>query len=248
MKYTFTDQFMSDNKNRRFAEAVMMGPNSMRVGEELTLPIRINQDMRILDLGCGMGLSTIFLAQKFGASVFAADLWIGPTDNYERFKSFGIEDKAIPISLDATKGLPFANGYFDVLFSVGAYQYFADKPDMLSTLIPFVKKGGYIAISLNGIKDEFGKNVPNEMKPFWNEDVERTMHSLEWWRELWSKEKGIEILDISEMTSHKQAWDEWLDGYRSDLPFAEVVAEAIKMMKAENGQYFNTIQLIAKVI
>lgn len=248
MNHTFTNQFMSNNKNLKFAQAAMMGPNAMRVGEELTSHININGGMRILDLGCGMGLSTIFLAQKYGASVFAADLWISPTDNYERFKFFGIGDKVIPISVDATKGLPFADEYFDVLFSVGAYQYFADKPDMLSSLIPFVKKGGYITISLNGIKYEFGGNIPDVMKPFWNDDVERTMHSLNWWEELWNKEKGIEILEISEMPCHKQTWDEWLDGYRSDLPYADIVAEAIEMMKAEDGKYFNTIQLIAKVI
>ena len=134
------------------------------------------------------------------------------------------------------------------MFSVGAYQYFADKPDMLGTLIPLVKKDGYIAISLNGLQYEIGKNVPEEMKPSWNDDVERTLHSLDWWKELWSKENDIEILDISEMPCHKQTWDEWLESYRPDLPFADVVAEAIEMMKAQDGKYFNTIQLIAKVI
>ncbi len=59
---------------------------------------------------------------------------------------------------------------------------------------------------------------------------------------MWSKEAGIEIVDIREMSCCKQAWDEWLTAYHP------VVAGDIKMMEAEGGKYFNLIQFIAKVI
>ena len=240
--YTFTDQFISNLSNTEFLRANMMGPNALRVGEELASHLNIKENMRILDLGCGCGLTTLLLVKKYGASVFAADLWISPTENYERFQSIGIDEKAIPISADATKGLPFANGYFDLLFTVDAYHYFGNTAEMLPSLIPVVKKGGYIAVAVPGIKYEFGENVPDEMKSFWNDEVARTIHSLDWWKNLWEIENGIEIIDIREMFCCKQAWDEWLTGYHP------VVAEDIKMMEAENGQYFNLIQLIAKVV
>jgi cyclopropane fatty-acyl-phospholipid synthase-like methyltransferase len=247
--YTFTNQFMGNEKNRKFAEATMMGPNAMRISEEMASYLNLRADMRVLDLGCGCGLSTILLTQKYGVTAFAADLWISPTENYERFKSIGIEDKAIPVSVDATKGLPFANGYFDVLFTVDSYHYYGDTPEMLPSLIPFVKKGGYIAIAIPGIKYEFGENVPDEMKPWWSEpEVARTIRSLDFWRELWSREKGIELIDIREMLCNKQAWDEWFNGYHPDLPYAAEIAEDKKMMEADDGKYWNLIQMIAKVI
>lgn len=240
--YSFTNQFMSNDKNAEFLKAIMMGPNAMRVAEELASHLNINNNMRILDLGCGCGLSTLLLTQKYGASVFAADLWISPTENYERFKTVGIDDKAIPILADATKGLPFAKEYFDLLFTVDAYHYFGDTAEMLPSLITFVKKGGNIAVAIPGLKYEFGENVPNEMKPFWNDEVARTIHSIAWWKDLWSEAEGVEIVDISEMNCCKQAWDEWLT---CPNPYA---INDIKMMEAEGGKYFNLIQFIAKVI
>jgi len=240
--YTFTDNFLSNDKNIELFKATMMGPNAMRLSEEMASHLNIEPDMRVLDLGCGCGLSSLLLAEKYGVTVFAADLWISPTENFERFKSVGIDGKTVPISVDATKGLPFANGYFDILFSVDAYHYFGDTPDMLPSLVPFVKKGGYIAISIPGLKYEFGENVPDEMKPFWNDEVNRTIHSLDWWKDLWRGTEGIEIVSVSEMACCKQAWDEWL---ASPNPHA---IEDVEMMAAEGGKYFNLVQLIAKVI
>ena len=240
--YTFTNQFMSSPTNLEFLKATMMGPNAMRVAEELASTLNIDENMRILDLGCGSGLSTLLLTKKYGAKVFAADLWISPTENYERFKSIGIDEQAVPISVDATKGLPFANGYFDLLFTVDAYHYFGDTADMLPSLIPFVKKGGVIAVAIPGLKYEFGENVPAELQPFWNGEMARTLHSLEWWKTLWARAGGIEMVDSREMACCRQAWEEWLTGYHP------VVAEDIKMMAAEGGKYFNLVQLIAKVV
>lgn len=239
---SFTNQFMNNKKNTEFLKSTMMGPNAMRLAEEMASHLNINENMRILDLGCGCGLSSLLLVKKYGASVFAADLWISPTDNYERFQSIGIDDKAIPLSVDATKGLPFANGYFDLLFSVDAYHYFGDTSKMLPSLVPFVKMGGYIAVAIPGLKYEFEENVPGEMQPFWNSEMERTLHTLDWWNDLWKRTEGIEMVDSREMACCGQAWEEWLTGYN---PFA---ADDIKMMEAEGGKYFNFVQLIAKVI
>ena len=64
---TFTNQFMSSPNNLEFLKATMMGPNAMRLAEELASYLNIDENTRILDLGCGSGLSTLLLIQKYGA-------------------------------------------------------------------------------------------------------------------------------------------------------------------------------------
>jgi cyclopropane fatty-acyl-phospholipid synthase-like methyltransferase len=43
----------------------------------------VEPGMRVLDLGCGRAITSVFLAREFGARVWAADMWIDPTPNWK---------------------------------------------------------------------------------------------------------------------------------------------------------------------
>ena len=251
MSNTFSNKFVANDKNLAFLQETMWGPNAIRQAEELASHFKITKDMKILDLGCGLGLSSLYLAQEYGANVFATDLYADPTENYERFKSFGIIDKIVPMIIDATQPMPFAKYYFDVIFSVGAYNVFGDNEEMLPKLVSYVKKSGFIAVSFPGLKYEFGDNVPPEMQPFWDvPEVAKTVRGIEWWRDLWNKAEGIEIVNISEQACHDISWKEYLASLNPDIENDEFQGDkwTMDMMNAEGGKYFNTIQMIAKVI
>lgn len=235
MDYSFTDRF-----DKCFLLETMMGPNAMRLTEEVMSFLPPVWDKRVLDLGCGMGISSILLAQKLGARVFASDLWISPTDNFKRFSSLGLEDRIVPLSVDVTAGLPFSHGYFDFLVSIDAYHYFGCNDAMLPGLLPYVRQGGYIVVVVPGLKKDFFGNIPVELQPFWVENM--NFFSLEWWISLWEKEKGVQLESCREMDCFRQAWDEWL---ACPNPYAQ---GDIAMMQAEAGRYFNLIQLVARVL
>lgn len=107
----------------------MMGPNALKILEELTVGLDLHPGMKVLDLGCGKGLTSIFLAKEFGVQVYATDLWITATENYERFKSLGLDELITPIHADATE-LPYAENYFDAVISVDSYHYFGIHPNL----------------------------------------------------------------------------------------------------------------------
>lgn len=58
MKYPKSEQY-----DKQFLLENMMGPNALKILEELTEGIKLTSDMKILDLGCGKGLTSIFLAK-----------------------------------------------------------------------------------------------------------------------------------------------------------------------------------------
>ena len=233
------DTSFTDHYDKAFLMDTMMGPNAMRIAEELASSLPISPGMRILDLGCGMGISSILLAEKYDVTVFAADLWISPGENAKRFASLGLDDKIFPFLVDATKEIPFAQGYFDMIISVDSYHYFGSNESMLPKLLPFVKKGGLLAIAVPGFIQDFPQGqLPKEIEPFWT--PEWYFYSCSWWRALWEKESGISITVSREMDSCKQAWDEWL---QSPNPYAQ---QDRVMMEAGAGKYFNIIKMVGR--
>ena len=237
-KYTYTTNFIENEYD--FLLENVMGPNAIRVAEELTSYLDIKPSMRILDLGCGTGLSSIFLAEKYDATVYASDLWISPSDNFKRFDGRGLANKIIPLSIDATKEFPFAGEYFDIIHSVDAYHYFGTSDEMLPFLLSFVKKGGYIIVAVPGLQQEqaFENGTPAELTPYLPDG--HNFHSVEWWTKHWEKCPDIELINCQDMESHEQAWKEWL---ASSNPHA---INDVKMMEVEDNKYFNFVQLIAK--
>ncbi|MDR2209663.1 MAG: methyltransferase domain-containing protein [Azoarcus sp.] len=229
----------TDNYDMNFLLDTMMGPNAMRITEELASFLPLSPGMRILDLGCGKGISSILLAEKYDVSVFAADLWIEPTENAVRFTRLGLDAKIIPISVDATKEIPFAHEYFDMIVSVDSYQYYGDNETMLPKLLPFLKKGGIMAVAVPGFTKDFSaETIPRELQPYWAPNWH--FYSRSWWQSLWSKEPGIAMMECREMDCCIQAWEDWL---KSPNPYAR---EDIPMMEAGGWKYFNLVQLVGR--
>lgn len=49
-----------------------MGPNALWLMEWLCRDMHLRPGMRVLDMGCGKAISSIFLAKEFGVQVWAA--------------------------------------------------------------------------------------------------------------------------------------------------------------------------------
>ena len=221
-----------------FLRENMMGPNSIRIIEELSESLDLKKGMKVLDLGCGRGLTSIFLAKEFKVTVFAVDLWISATENYRRFKALGLQDQIFPIHAEA-HDLPFAEDFFDAAVCVDAYHYFGAEKDYLTKhLAPLVKRGGEIAVAVPGLKREFADGVvPAELLPYWVENM--NFYTCDWWHNLWMLSDLVEIKECREMRCHDQAWEDWL---ACDNEYAR---RDIKMMEDEGGNYFNLTMIRA---
>ena len=214
-----------------------MGPNPLLFLEELCEHLDLRPGMKVLDMGCGKGLTSVFLAKEYGVTVFANDLWIGAADNLKRFEAAGVADRVFPINAEA-HALPYANGFFDAAVSIDSYQYYGACeyyfPCIYSKL---VKSGGQFGIVVPGYTKEYDNGHPDWAWDFirqqrikhgsefytktrpdeqWGEDM-FSFHSHAWWRNLWEKTGLVDITacydieDAEGIWRYEDGWTEYID-------------------------------------
>ena len=200
------------NYEQYFTKEYLMGPNCLRLLAELIRQVPEGVKGRVLDIGCGCGLTSLYAARETGAEqVFALDLWISATENWRRIRTWGMEEKMIPIHADATQML-FADEYFDTIISLDAYHYFGrEKGFFQEKVLPMMKKGGTALIAVPGIQREWDGPVPPIMKE-WAGDEWDYFHSCGWWQSL--LQEGYEdVMEVNtwEADCFDSAWQDWFD-------------------------------------
>ena len=208
-----------DKYKELFNDTFLMGPNSLRLLDEMLEKYPIEKGRKLMDLGCGKGLTSLYLANETDAGIFAVDLWISATDNYRQFKEWGIADRVIPIHADANN-LPFADEYFDAVISIDSFHYFATQPGFFSEkILPLLKPGGVAILAMPGLAEEIHGSEPELMLEWVNgeESEYKLFHSREWWMKHIGESEQYEIVMAFDLDCFEDAWKDW---FASKHPFA----------------------------
>lgn len=221
--------------------AKIMGPNPIKLTEELMQGHEIAENAVVCDLGSGEGLTSAFLAAEYGFKVYAADLWSEPEDNRRFFRFMGLDDeRIIPVKADAVE-LPFEHEFFDAVVSVDSYNYFGRDPEYLDAkLLPFVKPGGVVYIAIPGMEKDCHDALPPELLLSWSPEQLEYMHDTDYWKSIVGQSVGCEVLEVSRMESNEEVWADWL---RQDNEYA--VGDR-KSMEAGAGKYLNFIKIVLR--
>ncbi len=221
--------------------AKIMGPNPIKLEEELLQDHRIPAGAVVCDLGSGQGLTSVFLAKEYGFTVYAADLWSDPEENRRFFREMGLDDRQIiPVHADAT-ALPFEKEFFDAVISTDSYNYFGRDPEYLDQkLLPFVKKGGYLYIAIPGMKRDCHEDLPPELLLSWTPEQLAYMHDLPYWRNMVEQSRDAEVIEVGEMESNDEVWSDWL---KQENEYAVCDRKA---MEAGGGKYLNFIRIVLR--
>lgn len=231
----------SEKHNTPELMKMIMGPNPIKLEEELLQEHKIPENAVVCDLGSGQGLTSVFLAKEYGFTVYAADLWSDPAENRKFFDSMGVSpDKLIPVKADATD-LPFEKDFFDAIVSTDSYNYFGrDESFLDKKLLPFVKSSGYIYIAIPGMKKDCHDKLPPELLLSWTPKQLEYMHDVKYWTDMVSKCAGAEVISVNEMESNDEVWADWL---KQDNEYA--VGDR-KSMEAGGGKYLNFISIVLR--
>ena len=219
----------------------IMGPNPLKLEEELLIGHKIKGGAVVCDLGSGQGLTSVFLAKEYGFKVYATDLWSDPCENARFFEMMGLcEEQIVPIKADATD-LPFEKDFFDAVVSTDSYNYFGRDTHYLDDkLLPFIKSGGYIYITVPGMKKDCHDNLPQELLLSWTPEQLDYIHDIDYWTNIVSACRNAEVISIKEMESNEECWNDWL------MQENEYAVGDRKAMYAGGGKYLNFIAIVLK--
>jgi SAM-dependent methyltransferase len=215
------------------------GANALELTEWLMETMPLKPGMRVLDLGCGRAMSSIFLHREFDVQVWATDLWFNASENLQRIRDAGVADAVFPLHANA-RALPFAEGFFDAIVSIDSFLYYGTDEFYLNYLARFVKPGGRIGIAQVGLTHEMDDPIPAHLQKWWFQDQLWCLHSAAWWRRHWER---TGILDIEQADLLSDGWRHWLDWLRWVAPDNGM---EIGALEADSGRHLGYIRAVGR--
>lgn len=201
------DQYMAD------FEAIFQGLDRLGPSDEgdslkalRSLPIKSGD---ALEIGCGKGVTTLFLAKNSAFNLTALD-----NDEYslsclkEKAKENALEHRITSICASMT-ALPFEQGQFDLIWSEGS-AYIMGIKQALKSWKPFLKHDGYLVISdLIWLTN----NPDTEAIEFWQQnypDMATSEHRI---KEM--IKAGYEV--IENFTQSERSWRNYLEPLKQKI-------------------------------
>ncbi|MFD9003909.1 SAM-dependent methyltransferase [Streptomyces sp. NPDC059582] len=228
-----------------------MGPYALWLLEWLAPALGLDTlrpGARVLDLGCGRAMTSVFLAKEYGVQVVAADLWVKPDDNAARIAEAGVADRVLPVLVEA-HDLPFGDGTFDAIVSVDAYHYFGTDDLYLPTLTRLLKPGGRIGVVVPALREEpTGTEPPEHLKPFW-EPAFWSFHSAAWWRRHWIRSGAVEVETVDRQPDGWQDWLLWSEVCAEESPsefMAGMARESVALLRADEGRALGFVRAVGR--
>ncbi|OGO00460.1 MAG: hypothetical protein A2Y90_05370 [Chloroflexi bacterium RBG_13_52_12] len=226
-----------------------MGPNVLWLTEWLCEKMDLKPGMRVLDMGCGKALSSVFLAKEYGVQVWANDLWVSAAENWERIREAGLENQICPIHAEA-HDLPYAEGFFDAIVSLDSYQYYGTDDLYLTYFHKFLRPGGQIGIVVPGLTKEIDDAPPEHFTrvrengtAFWVDEC-WCFHTAGWWQRHWGKLSIIEDVETEYMPDAVKDWIQYENA--CDEAGTLIFPSEVPILKEDGGRYMALLRVVGR--
>jgi SAM-dependent methyltransferase len=215
-----------------------MGPNPLWLLEDLAQDLTLQAGMRVLDLGCGKGATSVFLAREYGVQVVAADWWIPAEEAAQVFREAGVADRVTAVHAEA-HNLPFGWESFDAILSIDSYEYFGTADSYLPYLVRFLKPGGQLGVATPAMTKEVRdlQAIPQHIKDLVGWEA-IAWHTPDWWRFQW---EITELVTVTAARMQEDGWRDWLLWAQA----TEDGQAAVDALTADQGEYLGFAMVAA---
>ena len=129
------------------AIGVTKHPGGYAATDELLALCHIEEAHKVLNIGCGIGVGSVYIAKRYGCCVVGIDIadkmiaW-----SRQRAREEGVADKVVFQVADLL-ALPFAANSFDLVFCESVLNFVVDKAWAIREFSRVTKPGGYVGIN-----------------------------------------------------------------------------------------------------
>ncbi len=176
---------------------------------------------KVLDLGCGKGESTVFMAKHCGVQVKALDLETTAEFLAQKFAARGVSGSASALQMDATKPLPYAQNEFDAIFCMNSFNFYGAEPGLMANLLKHLKPGGRLCIGSEVLSAEFTPEQlanppfvyafklppPYDQADVFTDDFIK-QHTSGWWRDFFQASGLLDVETCYELDDAEAIYQE----------------------------------------
>jgi ubiquinone/menaquinone biosynthesis C-methylase UbiE len=119
---------------------------SMEATRQLVELCHIGRGQLVLDVGCGVGATPVFLARKLGCGVVGVDLLERMIEQSQDRARMERVTGQVELAVADARRLPFADGLFDAVIMESLNVFFEDKGKAMREYVRVTRPGGYVGI------------------------------------------------------------------------------------------------------
>ncbi len=177
----------------------------IKTTEELAGLCHLKEGKHVLEVGCGVGLTSVYFAKKYGCKVVGIDLSEGMIEKAkERAEREGVADKTEFRTADAQE-LPFEDNTFDAVILESVMAFIPDKKKAMKEFVRVTRPGGYVGIT----EVAWIKEPPAEMKKKMLDFAGSELLTPEGWKQI-LVDAGLDniVARMYKLSMKNEAWDQ----------------------------------------
>lgn len=198
-----------------------LGGGGMYLMAHMLRLLDLQSGQKVLDLGCGKGETSVYMAKHCGVQVRALNLWTSAEFLTRKFADRGVSGQTSAIQMDATQPLPFAENEFVAIFCMNSFNFYGAEPDFLPHLLKHLKPGGKLCIGSEVLSCEFTPEqlanppyiyafnlpAPNEHVNVFEGDFIK-QHSPNWWQDHFRDSGLVDVETCHELEDAETIYQE----------------------------------------
>ncbi|MEE2847277.1 MAG: class I SAM-dependent methyltransferase [Gemmatimonadota bacterium] len=198
------------SRNDAYGHGDTMAPGGLYLAAIMSRSLDPEPGQLVLDIGCGRGDSSIYLAEQCGAQVVCFDLWVGASWLGRKMKRRARGRDVLPMDRDARELLPFPDDYFDALFCMQSLHSFGTTAGVLRSLLHHLKPGGRFVVGGTCFDEEpEAGRLPAVFTRTQGWDAEyNSYHSPGWWKALFEETRLVDVSESRKLAGGLIMWED----------------------------------------